>query len=646
LKASPLVPAEPAAASDGTPYSALYDDIYHTAQGGLAQARHVFLAGNDLPARWQSADRFVILETGFGLGLNFLATWHAWRESRATGRLHYVSVEKHPFRRNDLADLLTAYPELASLAGELLRQWPLLTPDIHRLHFDDGRVTLTLLFGDAETLVPQLAANIDAVYLDGFAPAKNPQMWSPAVLAAVTRLCKAGATLATWSVAGDLRRTLESAGWRLERRPGFGAKREMLSGRLESGRSTQNSSPSRHAIVIGAGLAGTAVSERLAARGWQVDLFERRTDPSQEASGNPAGVVLPHMAQDDALAARLSRACYLYALRRFADLGARWSPCGVLQIARDASDEARQRATVDQLGLPAEFVAFLGHEAATALVGHALAHGGWWFPGGGWVYPGSICTGLLAAGRDQIRAHFDSEVGAVRQTAEGWQALDAAGALLAGAPHLVLANAHDANRLLRHTLPLTVLRGQISYLPADFAARLRPPLRHVLCRNGYMTPPAGALVVGASFDKDDYDLQLRLADHVGNLRRLEEMLPGATHGIDPATLAGRVGLRTTAPDRLPLVGTLPDTEAAAGKSPTLENLPRLTGLHAMLGLSARGMVWAPLAAELLASQMDGNPLPLERDLVRAVDPARFHLRALRSFDKLTTQGERSSRRSG
>ncbi|MDO8447767.1 MAG: hypothetical protein Q7T10_03060 [Rhodoferax sp.] len=103
---SPLVPAERAEAGDGTPFSRIYDDVYHTAHGGLAQARHVFLAGNDLAARWHGADRFVICETGFGLGLNFLATWQAWRESQVSGRLHYVSVEKHPFRRDDLAGLL------------------------------------------------------------------------------------------------------------------------------------------------------------------------------------------------------------------------------------------------------------------------------------------------------------------------------------------------------------------------------------------------------------------------------------------------------------------------------------------------------------------------------------------------------------
>jgi tRNA 5-methylaminomethyl-2-thiouridine biosynthesis bifunctional protein len=631
----------------------MYDDVYHAAHGALAQARHVFLAGNDLLQRWIGGDSFAILETGFGLGLNFLATWQAWRESNANGRLHFVSVEKHPFQRDDLAGLLAPHVELAPLAGELLRQWPPLTPGFHRLHFDDGKVTLTLLLGDAQALLPQLAASADAVYLDGFAPSKNPEMWSPALIMAITRLCKPAATLATWSVVGELRRTLERAGWNLERRPGFAPKREMLVGRFEnavacprSGVPGTQSAPAptfrlsqppeeRRAIVIGAGLAGTAISERLASRGWQIELFERHMQPAQEASGNPVGILLPHLAKDDALAARLSRACYLYALRRLADLPTvRWSPCGVLQVARDSAHEELQRAALRQLKLPEDFCAFLEHDAARTLIGRELAHGGWWFPGGGWVNPGSLCAALLAACGERVRPHFGMEVSSLQQTTDGWKTFDANGQLLASAPHVILANAHAANRLLSDALPLTSIRGQISYLPGQVLDGTGPALQHVVCRSGYITPPdAGTVCVGASFDSDDADLRIRAADHAGNLRRLDELLPGTLNrsgiGIDAARLEGRVGLRTASPDRLPLVGTLPDTEASAGNDATLDSLPRRHGLHALLGLSARGLVWAPLAAELLACQLAGDPLPIERELARAVDPARFHLRALR-----------------
>ncbi|MCF8178197.1 MAG: bifunctional tRNA (5-methylaminomethyl-2-thiouridine)(34)-methyltransferase MnmD/FAD-dependent 5-carboxymethylaminomethyl-2-thiouridine(34) oxidoreductase MnmC [Sulfuritalea sp.] len=634
---SPLVPAEPAAAGDGTPFSTLYDDVYHTAHGGLGQARHVFLAGNDLPQRWTATDNFVICETGFGLGLNFLATWQAWRESAPTGRLHFISVEKHPFRRDDLATLLEPYPELASLTNELLQQWPPLTPGFHRLHFEKDRLALTLLFGDAQVLLPQLAARIDAVYLDGFAPSKNPELWSPELLAAIARNCRAGATLATWSVTGELRRALEQLDWLVQRCPGFSGKREMLQGSrreavLPAPTFSASSANNEHrAIVIGAGLAGTAISERLASLGWRIELFERHAAPAQEASGNPAGILLPHLAKDDALAARLSRACFLYALCRFAELeGIRWSPCGVLQVARDSQHEALQRATVQQLQLPADFLCFLERDTAATLVGWPVVHGGWWFPGGGWANPGSVCNALLAAAAGNIRTHFGTDVASLRSTGDGWQIFDAAGTALANAPHVILANACSANRLLQKNLPLTPIRGQISCLPKDQAKTINASLRHVICRAGYVTPPqAGVVSVGASFDRDDADLRMRPGDHDGNMQRLDELLPGAAQGVDLTRLGGRVGLRAAAPDRLPLIGTLPDTSANAGSAATLDNLPRMSGLHALLGLSARGLVWAPLAAELLACQLSGEPLPIERELVAAVDSARFHLRALR-----------------
>ncbi|MCF8177803.1 MAG: bifunctional tRNA (5-methylaminomethyl-2-thiouridine)(34)-methyltransferase MnmD/FAD-dependent 5-carboxymethylaminomethyl-2-thiouridine(34) oxidoreductase MnmC [Sulfuritalea sp.] len=633
----PLVPAEPAVAGDGTPFSTFYDDVYHAAHGAIEQARHVFLAGNNLPARWIGSDNFVVFETGFGLGLNFLATWQAWREARTGGRLHFVSAEKHPFRRDDLAKLLLPYPELTSFAEALLQKWPPLISGFHRLHFEDDRLTLTLLFGDAQALLPQLATRIDAVYLDGFTPSKNPELWSPALLTAITRLCRADATLATWSVAGELRRTLEQAGWILQRLPGFASKREMLAAtRRDAVSPSPTFGPSSqinrcHAIVIGAGLAGTAISERLASRGWRIDLFERHAAPAQEASGNPAGILLPHLAKDDAFAARLSRACYLYALRQFGDLaGVRWSPCGVLQVARDSAHEALQRATVLQLKLPTDFLSFLEKDEASALVGWPVVHGGWWFPGGGWASPGSVCNALLSAGDNLIQTHFGTDVSSLRQTADGWQVFDADGNALASAPHVILANACDANRLLPMDLPLMPIRGQISCLPKDVAKNISASLRHVICRSGYLTPPrAGVVSVGASFDREDTDLRMRAIDHVGNMQRLDELLPGTALGIDPTRLGGRVGLRAAAPDRLPLIGMLPDTSASAGPAANLDNLPRLNGLHALLGLSARGLVWAPMAAELLASQLHGDPLPIERELAMAVDPARFHLRALR-----------------
>jgi tRNA 5-methylaminomethyl-2-thiouridine biosynthesis bifunctional protein len=229
---APLVPARLTLAPDGTPVSEFYGDVYHSAAGGHAQARHVFLAGNGLPARWQNREAFTLLETGFGLGVNFLATWLAWRNDPQRCRtLRFISLEKHPFAAADLAIAHAAWPEFAELSVLLRARWPMPVAGEHRIALDGGGVDLRLVFADAVDALPGLDAAVDAFYLDGFSPARNPDLWSPALCRELTRLAKPGATLATWSVAGGVRRALSEAGFAVEKRPGFAGKRQMLAGR-------------------------------------------------------------------------------------------------------------------------------------------------------------------------------------------------------------------------------------------------------------------------------------------------------------------------------------------------------------------------------------------------------------------------------
>jgi len=232
-KPPPLAPARLAFSPDGTPYSADFDDIYHSSAGGLGQARHVFLGGNKLPQAWAKRNRFVIVETGFGLGLNFLATWQAWRnDAQRCANLEFVSFEKHPFVANNLATLHQHWPELAELSAELQRQWPELLPGIHRIPFDNGKVTLTLILGDALEWLPEftLPYQADAFFLDGFSPSKNPELWSADFLKLLAKLAAPEATLATWSVAAAVRRSMAAAGFTVAKAPGYADKREMLIG--------------------------------------------------------------------------------------------------------------------------------------------------------------------------------------------------------------------------------------------------------------------------------------------------------------------------------------------------------------------------------------------------------------------------------
>ena len=569
---------------DETPYSAAFGDVYHSADGGIAQAEHVFLKGNGLPERWARRERFVILETGFGFGLNFLTTWQAWkRDASRCRRLHYVSIEKHPFTLADLRLVHERYAELAPEAKELHAHWPPLVSGGHRLEF--GNVVLTLFFGDV-AIVRDLRLAADAVYLDGFAPAKNPDMWTHQVMRAVSRVTASGATVATWSVAGGVRDALEATGFAVEKHAGFGGKREMLTARKTKNGDSHHFSPrERKALVVGAGLAGAAVCERLCARGWEVELHERRAEPAQEASGNHAGTFHPIVTPDDSIFARLTRAGYLHALRNWLRLGGvRYDQCGVLQLARnDKEIDAQQKSA---MGLPADYAQFVTREEASEHAGVPVAAPGLWFAQSGWIKPRSLVRAQLEACGERLRRNFDSTI---KEIPEG--------------KIVILANSAEAPKLcaVPH-LRLRRVRGQLTYLPAE---ALEPP-RTVVLRAGMVLPPIdGVCVVGATYDLEDDDAAVREDSEAANLERLRNIL-----GVElRAKTEGRVSFRAVTPDRLPVVGKI------------------VEGVYGAFAYGSRGIVWAALAAEIIAAELEGEPLPLEGKLVDALRPQRFMQRA-------------------
>ena len=390
----------------------------------------------------------------------------------------------------------------------------------------------------------------------------------------------------------------------------------------------------KRAVVIGAGLAGSSACRRLCASGWEVTLIERHAQPAQEASGNLAGIFMPLLSKDDNIPTRLARAAYLFALRewrRLGGVGAAFigADCGVLQLARDAGHAAVQRAVLDHWNYPPAYARWADAAEAGALLGGPTPHGGWLFAQGGWARPSSLCAAMLDACGDRLQRVFCSEAITLRRTCGGeWLVEGAGGTLLAQAPTVILANGAGAIHIAQTAhLPLQSLRGQVTHLAVGTSA---PQLPMVVCREAYVTPAADGIVcAGATYDNDD-DRALRAGSQRENLVRLAEIVPGAHVAalIDSAPLAGRVGFRSAAPDRLPLAGALPDVESA-GRLEHLRDVPRHPGLYGLLGYASRGLIWAPLMAELLVSQLEGAPAPVEAALAEALDPGRFLLKQRR-----------------
>ncbi len=641
----PISPARIDFGDPAAPTAPDFGDVYASRAGAWGQARHVFLGGNGLPGRWSSRGRFVILETGFGLGNNFLATWSAWcADPLRPARLWYLAVEKHPPRREDLQRALAGAPEPA-LAAELIGRWPPLTPDLHAIDFEAGRLRLLLAFGDVATVLRELVAAADAFYLDGFAPSRNPQMWDERVLRGLHRLAAPQSTLATWCVAASVRHALATAGFELQKVPGFGAKREMLVGRFAprvpartpAGRLAH---PAARVAVVGAGLAGAAAARALAVQGLEVVTLERAAGTAAQTSGQPGGLLHGVVHPDDGPHARWLRAGALHAARDLAPRIASGAVPGALgglwRGERRLQAEAMQALVVRQ-ALPPDYV-----RVATGPRGRPA----WFYSGGGWASaPALVADWLRAAG---IRVATGVAVRSIRRApGDSWQLLGDHGECVEAADAVVLANACDLPRLWPASAAwLAAWRAQTSVLPADAGS---PEALDPIADGGYALRLAdGRVLVGAA-SHPIHDLALADAanqqpddldtgDHERNLATLER-LTGWRAAAAAERLDGRSGARLATIDRLPLVGPLPAPPATGARLDQPRFVPREPGLHVLGALGSRGIAQAALAGEVLAARLTGAPIPAPASLIDAVDAARFVTRAARQASGAAAGGK-------
>jgi tRNA 5-methylaminomethyl-2-thiouridine biosynthesis bifunctional protein len=646
VKFGPITAAPLQIGPAGAPYAPAFGDIYHPASGAAGQAEHVFLAGNGLPARWRGRRLFVILETGFGLGNNFLATWSAWRrDPQRAERLVFISIEKHPFTRADMVAVHAASP-WPELAAQLVRAWPALTPDLHPLSFDNSGVQLLLAFGDVQAWLPQIVADIDAFDLDGFAPARNPDMWARPVCKALARLAQPQATLATWSAARAVRDGLRAAGFVVTPAGGSGGKRDITLARFDPtflprrpvARRSTDADAKRHAVIVGAGLAGCATAWALARQGWTSTLLDRQSSPATEASGNPAGTFHGIVNRQDGAHARFNRAAALEAQRvisrAVAQRGVPGNAGGLIRLETSIESVDAMRAVLLRLGLPEDYVQALDPDHASALSGLPMTKPAWLYPGGGWVDPAAFARSLLEEAGARVSFHGDTPVARLQRNADAWDLIDGAGQLIETAATVVLANAGAALDLLgRPSWPLQRVRGQISLLTVEALAPTGALPMLPISGSGFLIPALrGRLTFGAtsavdasvgSVSTDGVDSTPRDEDHAANLERLAGLWDLGV-GVRPNDLEGRVGWRCSSNDRLPVVGAVPVSAAVpSGRVDQPRFIAREPGLFVLIGLGSRGITWAPLAAQVLAARISGAPVPLGAALIDAIDPARF-----------------------
>ena len=636
---------------DKTPYAPQFDDIYFSTQAGIDESQYVFLQGNQLPQRWAQRRHFSIGETGFGSGLNFLVTLAAWEhDPQRPQRLDMISIEGYPLSRDDLAQIHAHWPQLASQSQALRDAYPPLVPGQHRLLFANGQVSLTLIFAELQHALPQLSTPLDAWYLDGFAPAKNPSMWTPELYKTLARCSHSHTSLSTFTAARQVFDGLQQVGFNVRKSPGFGRKRHMIQATFNSWRPyrdpqpwltpPQVTEPPKQVAILGAGIAGLSTAYSLCQRGISVVVLDQHTQLAQGASGNRQGLLLPRISHDWHPVSQFYASAHLYVWRQIQALQQAGHEIigqfdGCAQSPLNPKKHQRLLTCAEQV--TDDFMQIMSAEQLSQQLDQACPRSGVWFPYGGWLNPASLCHAYQAACGDRLTLQLGQPVADLQYAQGQWHALDHNGQRLLSTSTWVLAQGHLAQQLTpSRWLPLQGIRGQVSHLPQTAQSQT---LAAGLSYGGYIAPAwQGLHCVGATFSPERADSELDPLEHQHNLDQLPPELSELGDSAITTQLAGRVAFRCSSPDRVPVVGALPQPEAflqtfahlSRGKpSGPLAQAPYYPGLYISSAHGARGLTSAPLAGELLADLILGQALGQPPQVMQRLSPARFLIRQLK-----------------
>ncbi len=672
----------------GLPVSTQFDDIYFSTDNGLAETDYVFLKHNHLAERFSQLndnDIFVIGETGFGTGLNFLACCRLWQDTApSNAHLYFNSVEKFPLDQSTLKKALKLWPELQQHCTELLDQYPAILTGFHYIKLSHN-ITLTLIFDDATIGLQQLLAQpqqtylcpsdtrqwqgVDAWFLDGFAPAKNPEMWTQALFSTIAQLSHTKTTLATFTAAGIVRRGLTTAGFDVTKVTGYGHKREMLTANYSAlshqhltahiQQTTKHAATpwpiieqhqalsKAHSIaIIGGGIAGCHSAYALANKGYSVDLFEQAEALANGASGNAQGIVYVKLSAAQEPQGDFNLYSLLYAQTLYRDY---WQACntqnntlkgeqsGVLQLATNEKQQASYQAIAQRFE---EHVTYVSAAEASCIANTQIDHPALFLNQAGWICPTDLCQWLT--GHPNITVHTSKKITSLKQENEHWVLH-----IENGEDHIVkaviIANAYDAHRFTQtQHLPVKAIRGQVSHLPVNHHSQ---ELSTSICGNGYIAPTTYSTsleqnihCIGASFNLGSTETSINTADHSDNLHKLTEQVPEIAKAHGNADIAsGRVAFRCATPDYLPIVGGVPVEQSINDRYHALSKdgrqlIPQAgdyySHLYLNIGHGSRGLSYSPLCSEIVANLIEGSPPPVPQQLAQKLNPSRFLIRQL------------------
>ena len=649
---------------ENVPVSSQFNDPYFSLENGEAETEYVFLKHNNLPASFKEKSSFVIAETGFGTGLNFFVTAKSWAAvKKKQSHLYYFSVEKFPIALEELRPIHQQWPQYSDFSKPLLASYPGNFPGFHAVEFPDWNITLVLIIGDVNYMLDNMQAQVDAWYLDGFAPSKNPDMWSQQVLNKVAALSHEKTRFSTFTAAGFVKRSLIEAGFEVSKAPGFGKKREMLHGsykgfsfkeinqnanlppwyRLKTENPTYKYS-NLPVVIVGGGLAGISCAMLLAEKGMPSLIIESGFNLGNGASGNPAGIVLPKINTDIDAASRYYVSAFEYAIAKFSELKAKfshlqWNQNGVIQYENNKRIEKLRLAE-----LPESLVQIVNQQALSAIAGLEITRidsgstnqddYGLFYPDAGRINPKQLCDVMLESGGKLISTRFDTVVSKLKKCAGKWQLIGSDGDIICDAKNVILANGFAVSELLETDIySVSSSRGQLSYLPET---KKSSKIKAAVCGDGYVLPSEnGTHVIGATYGGDHQSLQE--ADHVKNWQNANRLLPGLLSEKSSVT-AGRVSFRTVSEDHMPVVGPAVDLayyqknygDLHHGKpARNYVSAKYRGGLYLSVGHGSRGLITCLSAARYISQLITNKALIEPSESINLTHPARFLIRRLK-----------------
>ncbi|PKH86592.1 bifunctional tRNA (5-methylaminomethyl-2-thiouridine)(34)-methyltransferase MnmD/FAD-dependent 5-carboxymethylaminomethyl-2-thiouridine(34) oxidoreductase MnmC [Colwellia sp. Bg11-28] len=656
---------------DGTPYCQRFDDIYFESESGYQQSDFVFIQKNKIGLRLQIAKQtFTVAETGFGTGLNFLLTLQAYQKAQQVSSfqlapLHFISVEKYPLTKEQLVQSLSILPQLQSLALTFINSYPDCPVEEFgqefKTTFFNGQVRLTLIFDDAAQGFSSLNCSkeglVDAWYLDGFTPAKNPDMWSKDLFSQIGRLSKDQATLTTFTVAGFVKRQLRDIGFRLEKLLAKGKKKEMLSAVMQSNPITNKGyylrpliTKPQHVSIIGGGIASACAAYALTKQGVKVTLYCKDTSLAQGGSSNAIGALYPllHQQEDDISsfyqqAFWRAKALYTEIAEQGFSFAHQW--CGLLEVSYKEALIKRQQAFESLNTWPNELIHGVNAKQASELANIDLPYGGLFMPNAGWMSPQDLVKQIFNAAKSTTRLKImtDTHITKIQQVANpssnengtSWSLTSNQGEFNASV--LVICGGADAIEIEQlKSLPLTATRGQVTSMKSNKKIN---KLSTIICHKGYLTPENNGIhCIGATFQKNDTNITTNKADDDYNLTMLTKCLPELSSTIDwqeQDISSSKARLRCMSQDHLPLVGAVPDIKEHVATYSHLakdknwkysQAAPCIDNLYVLLGLGARGLCSAPLAADILTAELCNTPYPVDSQMLFNLSPNRFIIR--------------------